>query len=48
MIDDIWDKYDTDGDGSIDKEEARVFVVDNFGDEMINATEFDKLFDEFD
>ena len=28
MIDDIWDKYDSDKNGSLDVNEARVFVMD--------------------
>jgi hypothetical protein len=49
MIDQIWDTYDEDGSGDLDKEETKKFVLDtleqlgaadNFTDE-----DFNKIFD---
>ena len=51
MIDIIWDQYDDDGSGDLDKDETRVFVNQLLNDlnfEQITDNEFDKVFSKFD
>ncbi len=52
IVDQIWERYDDDGSGGLDKEETRAFVKDTFGelcnDEEESEIAFDNLFDEFD
>ena len=52
MIDQIWYKYDRDGNGDLDKEEIRLFVIDNIGNvgdgDGISEDDFDEIFASFD
>lgn len=34
IIEDIWEKYDTDNNGYIDKDEFYMFMQDTFGDDL--------------
>ena len=52
-VDAIWDKYDTDLNGSLDKEETKRFVQDTISDvadttQVFNDRDFDQCFAEFD
>ena len=47
VIDQIWDEYDADGSGDLDKEETRRFVAEVAGEEF-DEEAFVRLFDEFD
>ncbi len=48
---DIWDSYDNDGSGTLDKEEARKFVgqtLTDTGTGSFSDAEFDECFNQFD
>ena len=47
MIDDIWRKYDVDGNGTLDVEEARCFIREVL-DQNITDEAFDEVFKELD
>ena len=51
-VDEIWSKYDTDGNGNLDKEETKQFVRDTLSDMSdgagFNDEDFDQCFREFD
>ena len=51
-VDDIWKKYDTDGNGTLDKSETRKFVqhtlVEMEVNDKFNDDDFDGTFSEFD
>ena len=49
-VDEIWGKYDTDGNGNLDKDETKRFVRDSLSDisEGFNEKDFDQCFREFD
>ena len=48
----MWDKYDVDGSGDLDKVECKKFVLDNMGNlgsgEAISDEAFNKVFNTFD
>ena len=49
-VDDIWHKYDKDGSGSLEKDEAKAFACKILGDGVNDYTdeEFEICFKEFD
>ena len=52
-MEDIWDEYDTDNNGQLDREEFKTYINDTLddvgtGDSKISDEEFNKLYDEFD
>ena len=51
-VDEIWGKYDTDGNGNLDKDETKQFVRDTLSDMSdgtgFNDEDFDQCFREFD
>ena len=50
-VDEIWSKYDDDGNGYLDKEETKRFVQDTLADmdaASFNDDDFDQCFREFD
>ena len=51
-VDEIWEKYDKDNSGLLDKEETRRFVMDTLSDMADGASfadsDFDQCFAEFD
>ena len=51
-VDEIWSKYDTDGNGNLDKDETKQFVRDTLSDMSdgagFNDEDFDQCFREFD
>ena len=51
-VDEIWSKYDDDGNGYLDKEETKKFVQDTLSDMAdgagFNDEDFDTCFKEFD
>ena len=51
-VDEIWEEYDTDGNGSLDKDEVRLFIEETLLDlndqEAIDEEDFEKTFKEFD
>ena len=51
-VDEIWNKYDDDGNGFLDKEETKHFVQDTLADMAdgagFNDEDFDQCFREFD
>ena len=49
MINQIWDKYDKDNSGSLDKEETKQFVIDTMMEEgEFDQESFEQMFIEFD
>ena len=50
IIDEMWDKYDEDGNGYIDKDEFHQFMLDTFGDDLPDLASknlgFERQFDE--
>ena len=51
-VDEIWGKYDRDGNGNLDKEETKQFVRETLSDmadgASFNESDFDMCFREFD
>ena len=50
-VDDIWDEYDKDNSGALDKDETKEFVKNTLSEMGINGefeTDFDACFAEFD
>ena len=47
MVDTLWDKFDNDGSGSLDKFETKKFVTEVIGGAFDNAA-FDEIFTTFD
>ena len=51
-VDEIWEKYDNDNSGALDKDETKRFVQDTLTDMADGAgfsdTDFDQCFSEFD
>ena len=51
-VDEIWSKYDDDGNGFLDKAETKTFVMDTLSDMAdgagFNDEDFDQCFREFD
>ena len=47
VIDNIWDTYDVDNSGALDKEEARKYIQDTTGD-VPSQEVFDEMFSNFD
>ena len=49
VIDQLWDTYDIDGNGSLDKEETKKFVQDTIGNlgsvDEISPEDYDEAFD---
>ena len=52
MIDQIWDTYDEDGSGNLDKEETKKFVMDTLGQlgkaDNFTDEDFEKIFSQID
>ena len=50
VIDKIWHKYDLDGNGYLDKDETKLFIIDSIGEENLEYAEevFNKVYDTFD
>lgn len=50
MIDNIWHKYDDDGNGYLDKDETRNFIIDSIGLENLEYADevFEKVYKTFD
>ena len=51
-VDDIWDKYDNDGNGVLDKEETKQFVIEQLQEieegKQFDDDDFDECFRNFD
>lgn len=47
VIDDIWNTYDVDNSGALDKEEARKYIQDTT-DDVPSQEVFDEMFSDFD
>ena len=51
-VDEIWSKYDTDGNGTLDRSEMRTFVLETLRTSGVNKNlsqeEFDQIFAQFD